>query len=309
MIDGRAPVAQWIERRPPEPKVAGSNPVGRARTRVLFLSHSLWNFLSDAAKPRRVADTEGEDELPEQLAQLRHIGRPDSFGPVGLHILDKPAGGLVHEPAFLRAAHDERPAVARVGHPLEKVVGLQVIDQVAHRLLGGANPLGKLRDARPLDGQPLEDRVVGGPDLGQASCASQPGFQAIYYGRTGELEAVSIRLFEDRESADAAAITMNAQPLLDGQIPEMEAFGPMLERLPGLCQAYFLRTPDGATRIALTFWTSAKALAAGGAAVGSWQASEAAAGRPPAFAGTEASILTDLQVAIAGISSTMPAVV
>ncbi len=27
----RAPVAQWIERRPPEPKVAGSNPVGRAK--------------------------------------------------------------------------------------------------------------------------------------------------------------------------------------------------------------------------------------------------------------------------------------
>src|SRR3954468_13247508 len=30
IIRGRAPVAQWIERRPPEPKVAGSNPVGRA---------------------------------------------------------------------------------------------------------------------------------------------------------------------------------------------------------------------------------------------------------------------------------------
>jgi hypothetical protein len=30
MIAVRAPVAQWIERRPPEPKVAGSNPVGRA---------------------------------------------------------------------------------------------------------------------------------------------------------------------------------------------------------------------------------------------------------------------------------------
>ncbi len=28
----RAPVAQWIERRPPEPKVAGSNPVRRAIT-------------------------------------------------------------------------------------------------------------------------------------------------------------------------------------------------------------------------------------------------------------------------------------
>src|SRR5437867_2993860 len=30
IIAVRAPVAQWIERRPPEPKVAGSNPVGRA---------------------------------------------------------------------------------------------------------------------------------------------------------------------------------------------------------------------------------------------------------------------------------------
>ena len=30
IIVARAPVAQWIERRPPEPKVAGSNPVGRA---------------------------------------------------------------------------------------------------------------------------------------------------------------------------------------------------------------------------------------------------------------------------------------
>ena len=36
IIRGHAPVAQWIERRPPEPKVAGSNPVGRARTHVLF---------------------------------------------------------------------------------------------------------------------------------------------------------------------------------------------------------------------------------------------------------------------------------
>ena len=32
IIAVRAPVAQWIERRPPEPKVAGSNPVGRALT-------------------------------------------------------------------------------------------------------------------------------------------------------------------------------------------------------------------------------------------------------------------------------------
>jgi heme-degrading monooxygenase HmoA len=168
-------------------------------------------------------------------------------------------------------------------------------------------------------------------------------------------EAVSISLFEDRESADAAAITMNAQPLLDGQVNEMlptpdavtfyevvtslvrdevptagrlgyvtlalgqvgygaarwvtEAFAPMLERQPGLCQAYFLRAPDGAQQIALTFWASPEAMAAGGAAVGSWQARETAAGRSPAFTGTEASVLTALQVAIAGVPSTMPVVV
>src|SRR5439155_26642164 len=36
--------------------------------------------------------------------------------------------------------------------------------------LGRANPLGKVRHARPFDGEPLEDRVVGRPDLRQASC-------------------------------------------------------------------------------------------------------------------------------------------
>src|SRR5437762_318517 len=34
IIAVRAPVAQWIERRPPEPKVAGSNPVGRATSNL-----------------------------------------------------------------------------------------------------------------------------------------------------------------------------------------------------------------------------------------------------------------------------------
>src|SRR3954452_12298909 len=36
ILGARAPVAQWIERWVPDPKVAGSSPVGRARTHVLF---------------------------------------------------------------------------------------------------------------------------------------------------------------------------------------------------------------------------------------------------------------------------------
>src|SRR3954447_6392917 len=37
ILGARAPVAQWIERWVPDPKVAGSSPVGRAITHVLFV--------------------------------------------------------------------------------------------------------------------------------------------------------------------------------------------------------------------------------------------------------------------------------
>jgi hypothetical protein len=44
----------------------------------------------------------------------------------------------------------------------------------------------------------------------------------------------------------------------------------------------------------------------GGAAIGSWQAGEASAGRSPAFVGGEAHTLTDLRAAIAGVRATIP---
>jgi heme-degrading monooxygenase HmoA len=51
--------------------------------------------------------------------------------------------------------------------------------------------------------------------------AREPGFHAIYYGRTGDLEALSISLFDSREANEAAGAVMNARPLLAGQVPEM----------------------------------------------------------------------------------------
>jgi hypothetical protein len=45
----------------------------------------------------------------------------------------------------------------------------------------------------------------------------------------------------------------------------------------------------------------------GGEVIGAWQAREAAAGRTPAFVGTDSVILTDLRVLIAGVSPTAPA--
>jgi heme-degrading monooxygenase HmoA len=50
--------------------------------------------------------------------------------------------------------------------------------------------------------------------------AGEPGFRAIYYGRTDELEALSISLFDSRAANEAAAAVMNARPLLAGQVSE-----------------------------------------------------------------------------------------
>ena len=89
----------------------------------------------------------------------------------------------------------------------------------------------------------------------------------------------------------------------------VDVFGPMLKEIPGVCQAYFLRSPDSQDRIALTFWDSADSMATGGSAIGAWQGREAAAGRVPAFVGGDAFLLTDLRFAIAGVPVTMPATV
>ena len=51
--------------------------------------------------------------------------------------------------------------------------------------------------------------------------ASQPGAHAIYYGRTGELEAYSISVWEDLAKGEAAGAFMNSRPLLPEQTPEM----------------------------------------------------------------------------------------
>jgi heme-degrading monooxygenase HmoA len=198
-----------------------------------------------------------------------------------------------------------------------------------------------------------EEAERNGSDRVGPSLARQPGFQAIYYGRIAELEALSISLFDDRETAGAAAMAMNAEPLLPGQVADMlptpegvafydvanalmrdevpaagrmgyltlaagweeaaadrwmlDAFRPLLEGVPGVCQAYFLRSDEGNEWISLTLWASPEAMQSGGAAIGSWHAGQASAGRGPAFVGSDEHTLTDLRVAIAGVPATMPA--
>lgn len=82
-------------------------------------------------------------------------------------------------------------------------------------------------------------------------------------------------------------------------------FTPMLQGLRGLCQAYLLR-PDGngpdedENRVSLTFWETPEAMAAGGRAIGAWQAAEASVGRVPGYVGTDAEVLSDLTIGRAG---------
>ena len=60
MIGARAPVAQWIERRPPEPKVAGSNPVGRASTTFSgSASANPWAYADGVSLTKRVTPALG----------------------------------------------------------------------------------------------------------------------------------------------------------------------------------------------------------------------------------------------------------
>ena len=87
----------------------------------------------------------------------------------------------------------------------------------------------------------------------------------------------------------------------------VDVFAPMLQGVDGLCQAYLLRSADRDERIALTFWNDTDAMRAGGAAIGAWQAGEAAAGRDPALVGTESVILTDLRMTVAGVAASLPA--
>ena len=199
-----------------------------------------------------------------------------------------------------------------------------------------------------------EEAERNGSERVGPSLARQPGFRAIYYGRSADLEAVSISIFDDLESAGAAATAMNAEPLLSGQASEMlptptsvefftvassvvrdavptagqlvhlvvadgidhvgaarwatGSFAPMLERLPGLCQAYFLAATDNDGGVAMTFWDGPTAMADGTAAIVRWQQAEALAGRPPAFRGRETEELSALLLNVAGVTSSMPVV-
>ena len=83
-----------------------------------------------------------------------------------------------------------------------------------------------------------------------------------------------------------------------------DVWQPMLETIPGLSQAYLLRSGNSAEWISLLFWSSHEALGPAQAAIGSWRASEVAAGRASAFVLGDTFTLSDAYAVIAAAPST-----
>ena len=72
----RAPVAQWIERRPPEPKVAGSNPVGRAITTFSGNASARPCSLAAGGEPRgHDPRTRHDDPVADRVDELCPLDR------------------------------------------------------------------------------------------------------------------------------------------------------------------------------------------------------------------------------------------
>ena len=100
--------------------------------------------------------------------------------------------------------------------------------------------------------------------------------------------------------------------VVDGQAAEIadawarRDLAPLLEGLAGLCQAYLLRSLDSDERIVLTFWETARAMAAAGPATRAWEDAERTAGRTPGFVSSKTIELSHLGLAIAAVPSTMP---
>ncbi|MEO8571915.1 MAG: hypothetical protein ABI553_09470 [Chloroflexota bacterium] len=85
----------------------------------------------------------------------------------------------------------------------------------------------------------------------------------------------------------------------------LEVYVPMLETIRGVSHAYLLRSGNSAEWISLVFWSSQEALGPARASIGSWRASEVAAGRASALVIVDAFTLSDAYAVIAGALSTI----
>jgi hypothetical protein len=114
-------------------------------------------------------------ELGEQLAELLHALLAQSPSPLPLDPRDDLECLADLGPAPLGQEDQARAPIARIGSTLDVTVRFEVVDQVAHRLLGDLGPLGELGEARALRLDVLEDGGVGGADVVEAGLGQALG--------------------------------------------------------------------------------------------------------------------------------------
>jgi hypothetical protein len=107
-------------------------------------------------------------EFNQQLAQLLHASFAEPPRPLLLDRGDDAERLADLGPAPISEEDQAGAPVGRVGATLHIPVLLEVVDEVAHRLLGHLRPLGKLGEARALRLDVLEDRGVGGANVVEA---------------------------------------------------------------------------------------------------------------------------------------------
>src|SRR5712692_10138584 len=108
-------------------------------------------------------------ELGQERLELLHLRRAQKLGPLLLELGHFFRGGPVIGPAHLGAADDGCPGVAWIGDPLDIAGGLQLIDQIAHRLLGHCRLSSQLGDAVAVGTQEFHDSRVRVGDLVEAT--------------------------------------------------------------------------------------------------------------------------------------------
>ena len=171
IIGTRAPVAQWIERRPPEPKVAGSNPVGRAISSTGPHRSSSAHAGDRAAPGGSGGATAWRARRRRQRSAHRHpIGRqprperseePDQLRTA----FERDRDRIIHSKAFRRLKHKTQVFLNPDGdHYVTRLTHTLQVTQIA-RSLAAALSLN----------EPLAEAIALGHDVGHTP-----------FGHTGE---------------------------------------------------------------------------------------------------------------------------
>ena len=156
-----APVAQWIERRPPEPKVAGSNPVRRANPVAVRVSGASYHRPVSAfiRRDRSVREADEHRLAPAAARSTGSHGRvrpeePDAYRTA----FERDRDRTLHSKAFRRLKHKTQVFLNPEGdHFVTRLTHTIQVTQIARALAVGLTL-----------NEPLAEAIALGHDVGHS---------------------------------------------------------------------------------------------------------------------------------------------